>query len=449
MDADSALEPFAPLVEKMSKHKSILVMRMRLPVFCLVACGFAAATVAADSAWAARSAQAAAANSKAVGTVKSISGNNIVLSVEGGGDTNVVVSDGARLLRIEPGETDLKKAMPLQLGDLQAGDRILVRGTAGPDGKSLLAASVIAMKKADLAEKHTHEQQEWQRHGIGGLVSAVDPTAGTVTVSTSALGANKSVVVHVSKSTVLRRYAPGSVKFDDATAAPIDQIKAGDQLRARGQRSPDGGELAADEIVSGSFRNISGTIGSIDAAAGTITVSDLATKKPVIVKISDSSQLRKLPAPVAQRIAARLKGNSGDVAAGGPSGGAPGGVGGAARNTGAPAAGSSALEQRSGDTSGARAAGGGTGSQGGSGGQGGDLQQAISRMPASKLTDLQKGDAVMIVATAGDGTGAPGSVVAITLLAGVEPILQASPTGESILTPWSMSGAPGGDAAAQ
>jgi len=178
-------------------------------------------------------------------------------------------------------------------------------------------------------------------------------------------------------------------------------------------------------------------------------VSDLATKKPVIVKINDSSQLRKLPAPVAQRIATRLKGNSGDVAAGGPSGGAPGGGGGAARNTGAPAAGSSALEQRSGDTSGARAAGGGTGSQGGSGGQGGDLQQAISRMPDSKLTDLQKGDAVMIVATAGDGTGAPGGVVAITLLAGVEPILQASPTGESILTPWSMSGAPGGDAAAQ
>lgn len=451
MDADSALEPFAPLVEKMSEHKSMMVMRMRLPVFCLVACGFAVATVAADSAWA-WSAQAAAANSKAVGTVKSISGNNIVLSAEGGGDTNVVVSDGARLLRIEPGETDLKKAMPLQLADLQAGDRILVRGSAGPDGKSLFAASVIAMKKADLAEKRTHEQQEWQRHGIGGLVSAVDASAGTVTVSTSALGANKSVVVHASKSTVLRRYAPGSVKFDDATAAPIDQIQAGDQLRARGQRSADGGELAADEIVSGSFRNISGTIGSIDAAAGTITVSDLATKKPVIVKINDSSQLRKLPAPVAQRIAARLKGNSGDVAAGGPSGGAPGGGGGAARNTGAPAAGSSALEQRSSDTSGARAAGGGMGGQGGPGGpggQGGDLQQAISRMPASKLTDLQKGDAVMIVATAGDGTGAPGSVVAITLLAGVEPILQASPTGESILTPWSMSGAPAGDAAAQ
>jgi hypothetical protein len=67
-------------------------------------------------------------------------------------------------------------------------------------------------------------------------------------------------------------------------------------------------------------------------------------------------------------------------------------------------------------------------------------------MPPSNLTDLQKGDAVMIVATA-DNTGASGGVVAITLLSGVEPILQASPSGQSILTPWTMSGAPGGDAA--
>jgi hypothetical protein len=70
----------------------------------------------------------------------------------------------------------------------------------------------------------------------------------------------------------------------------------------------------------------------------------------------------------------------------------------------------------------------------------------LSRMPAATLADLQKGDAVMIVTT--EGTQANG-VTAITLLAGVEPILQASPNGgaSSILTPWSLSGAPSGDAA--
>jgi hypothetical protein len=68
-------------------------------------------------------------------------------------------------------------------------------------------------------------------------------------------------------------------------------------------------------------------------------------------------------------------------------------------------------------------------------------------MPASNLSDLQKGDAVMIVATSASVAGAADSVVAITLLSGVETILQASPSGQSILTPWTMSGAPGGDTA--
>src|SRR5580693_4226204 len=330
----------------MKRNKSKWIKRMCLPMVCISAIALGASIGARLSAAASSPSPQAAATSKAVGTVKSISGNSIVLAAEGGADTNVVVQDGARLLQIEPGETDLKKATPLQLGDLQNGDRILVRGTSGPDGKSILAVSVIAMKKADLAARHAHEQAEWQRNGIGGLVSAVDPAAGTITVSTSALGANKNVLVHVSKNTVLRRYAPGSVKFDDAAAAPIDQVKAGDQLRARGQKSADGGELTADEVVSGSFRNISGTINSIDAGTNTITVQDLVTKKPVIVQISQTSQLRKLPAPMAQRIAARLKGGS-DAPGGANGGGAPGGGAGSA--PAAPATGS-ALEQRSGDT---------------------------------------------------------------------------------------------------
>jgi len=401
----------------------------------LLCCGVACAVPDA------RAQAAQIAPAKAVGTVKAASGKNITLAAEGGSDVAVVVQDGARLLRIEPGQTDLKTAAPLQLEDLQPGDRILVRGTTGPDGKSLLAVSVIAMKKADIADKRAHEREEWQKRGVGGLVSAVDPAAGVVTISTSALGANKSVTVHVSKDTILRRYAPGSMKFDDATSAPIDQIKVGDQLRARGVRNTDGSELTADEIVSGSFRNISGTIGSIDAGASTITVSDLATKKPVVVKVNDTSQLRKLPPAMAQRIAARLKGTS---PGGQPTASADGASQGASPSSG-PAA---AVErpaggQRQAGAGGASQVGGGQGA----GGPGGppDLQQAIGRMPPATLADLQKGDAVMIVATSGSPSG---NVVAITLLAGVEPILQAS-GGQSILTPWSLSGAPGGDAAAQ
>src|SRR5215831_16144952 len=88
-----------------------------------------------------------------VGTIKSIAGNNIILATDAGSDVTIKVQDGARLLRVEPGQKDLKAAVPLQLEELVAGDRILVRGQLAEDGKTVLAASVIAMKKADIAEK--------------------------------------------------------------------------------------------------------------------------------------------------------------------------------------------------------------------------------------------------------------------------------------------------------
>jgi hypothetical protein len=333
----------------------------------------------------------------------------------------VNVADDCKLLQIKPGQKDLKEATPLAFGDLKAGDRILVRGSASEDGKTIQAASLIAMKQADVAEKQVHERTEWQQHGIGGLVKIVDSAGGTITLTTSASGENKEVSVHAGKGTVLRRYAPSSIKFDEATPAPLNSIKAGDQLRARGQRSPDGKELAADEIVSGTFRNIAGILISADMAAATITVSDLATKQPITLKITADSQMRQIPLLVAQRIALRLKDTPAAGGQGGPS---------------APAAAKNAVESPPGPAAGA-------GPNGRSGG--GDFQQMIARMPAASLSDLQKGRALMIVATEGSAES-PSTV--ITLLGGVEPILQASPRGaqEMILSPWSL-GAGGGEGA--
>src|SRR6202030_1800932 len=194
-----------------------------------------------------------------------------------------------------------------------------------------------------------------------------------------------------------------------------------------------------------SFRNISGTISSLDSAQSTITVHDLATKKNVAVKITSESQLRKLPAPIAQRIAQRLNGSSG--ANGGATGDQPGsGQAGSTRPgamsgpTSAPTAKESGAGQGSGDFGGR-----GRGMSGGAGGGGADLEQMIKRMAASTIADLQKGDAVMLVGTEARSSNA---VTAITLLAGVEPILRGSPNGgaSSILSPWSLSAAPSGEA---
>jgi len=359
----------------------------------------------------------ASAPARPIGTIKTISGNAIVLASDAGPAFNVTVQDDAKIVRIEPGAKDLKNATPAQLQDLQAGDRILVLGKVSGDGRSVIATSVIVMKKADVASKQEHEREEWQRHAVGGLVSAIDPAAGTIAISMQSFAGPKSVTIQLSKDTIVRRYAPDSVKFDDAKPSSLNEIKPGDQVRARGARSADGSQLAADEVVSGRFRNISGLVASVDASANTLTINDLISKKPVVVKITAESQLRKLPPQLAQFVAMRLKGGASNPGNGGP-----------------PAA------QPTGGQTGNGGSGGGFGGRGG----GGDVQQMLSRIPPATLADVQKGDAVMVVSTEGKGSGA---VTAITLLAGVEPILEAAPIGgqSMILPPWSLQ-APGGEA---
>jgi hypothetical protein len=359
----------------------------------------------------------ASAGTKPIGTIKTISGNSIVLASDAGPVFSVTVEDGAKVLRIEPGAKDLKNASPITLQDLLTGDRILVLGKISDDGRSVDATTVIAMKKADVASKQEHDRQEWQRHAVGGLVSAVDPGTGTIAISLQSFAGPKTVTIQSSKDTIVRRYAPDSVKFDDAKLSSLAEIKPGDQVRARGTRSADGTALAADEIVSGAFQNIAGIVSAVDASTNTLTVNDLISKKPVTVKITSESQLRKLPAQMAQFMAMRLK-----------SGGAN------------PANGNGATPPAP-----AQSSNGGPGGAGPRGGGGGDMQQMLSRVPPASIADVQKGDAVMIVSTEGTVSG---SATVITLVAGVEPILQASPGGGQamILPPWSLD-APAGDAA--
>ncbi|HEY4010807.1 MAG TPA: hypothetical protein VGM11_11700, partial [Acidobacteriaceae bacterium] len=66
-----------------------------------------------------------------------------------------------------------------------------------------------------------------------------------------------------------------------------------------------------------------------------------------------------------------------------------------------------------------------------------DLSQMLSRLPTDTIGGLKPGDAVMIVATAASSPSEPST--AVTLLAGVEPILTAAPAGEGMtMTPWSV-----------
>lgn len=360
--------------------------------------------------------------SRTVGTIKSSQVDSLTLDPDSGGEVTAKLGSSTKILRVPPGEKDLKNATPLQAQDLQPGDRVLVRGQASADGRSISALAVIVMKQADVSAKQERDREDWQKRGIGGLVSAVDTAAGTITISSAGLGGNHSITVHTVKSTTARRYAPDSVRFDDARATMIDQIKPGDQLRARGTRSADGGELTAEEIVFGTFRNIAGTITAIDPASNSMTVQDVISKDSVVVRVSTDAQMKKLSSEMAQRIALRIKGGaSEDGGQGAASGQRP------PPPAGPPPGGSPQFSRGSDSTQG----------EGGNGPP--DLQRFLSRTPNSSLADLQKGDAVMIVSTLGADAD---TVTAITVLAGVEPILTAAPGrgAAMILSPWTLGG---------
>ena len=152
-----------------------------------------------------------------------------------------------------------------------------------------------------------------------------------------------------------------------------------------------------------------------------IKINNLSTKKPLSVKLAMDSSAKKLPPQLAQMIANRLHG----VADEGGRGGAPGAGGPGAGGPGAGGPG-----------------GRGPGGEGrGGGGRGGDLQQMFDRAPSITAADLKAGDAIVGSSTVG---AANDRVTAITLFAGVEPILTKPGSREMALGDWNMGGDLGG-----
>jgi ribosome maturation factor RimP len=332
-----------------------------------------------------------------VGSITAIENNTLTVKTDAGAQHQVQVTADTPIKRIAPGSRDLSNAETLQLSNLAVGDRVLVKLSSEAGGTVEQAAQIIAIKQSDVALKQQKENEEWQKRGAGGLVKSIDAGTGVIVLSTGFGSTAKTVTIHVTKDTVLKRYAEASVSYDAAQPAPISTIQRGDQLRARGTKSADGTEVTAEEVVSGSFRNISGRIVSLDAAAGTIVVKDLATKKPVTIHVGANTQMRRLPDRMAEMLATRLQGNQQTPMGMGSPAAAPGGV------------------------------------QSGGGPSSGDSQQLLSRAPSIQLADLTKTEAVMLVSTEGST-----EVTAITLLAGVEPLLQA-PEATNLLSSWSMS----------
>jgi hypothetical protein len=335
--------------------------------------------------------------------------SQLTLKTDAGQEVKVSMAPNASFRRVAPGETDLRNATNIAVTDIAAGDRVLAVGKVADD-KSVTARLVVVMSKADIANKQSNEMADWTKRGVIGIVASTGN--GEIALNVRGPGGNKTLVITPASDAVIRRYTGDSIKFQEAKPSTLAEIRVGDQVRARGDKTPDGARMAADEIVSGSFKEIAATILSIDPVEKVMRVNDLATKKPVIVKIDKDSNLRKLPPQMAQMLAAQAHPPE-DGGRGGP-------------------------PQPQGNAGGGRNGPGGPGGPGGRG-RSGDPAQLLERSQTMTLADLKNGDAIIVLGT----VGVNDQLNVITMLAGVEPILTKPGTREMSLGGWSLGGGMG------
>jgi hypothetical protein len=335
--------------------------------------------------------QPAASRSQVSGTVTNVNaaGNELSLKSDKGDALSVATTDRTVVLRIPPGETDPKKGTKILLSTITAGDRAVIVGPA-PSGSTWNATAVLVMTKADVASIQQKDQDDWKKRGVTGTVTAIDPASKIITIKSG----SHAIAVQPAEKTTWHRYSADSARFDNAKPSSFAEVKSGDQLRVLGNRNDDGGAIQAEKVVFGSFRQIAATVTSIDAAKGELTVKDLATKKPLTIKVDSDSTMKKLPDQTARMLARRY---------------APG------------------VQSNPQPTAGGRG--------------NGDVGPMLDALPAMPVSELKPGDAIMISTTQGSD---PGRVTVIMLLAGVEPLLTASPTAtRDIMSGWNLAG--GGD----
>ena len=313
----------------------------------------------------------------------------------------ILLAGTKTLLKVEPGAKDLKSAVRITADDLQTGDRVDIRASKAEDNPNALAArSVVLMSGRALQQAHQAQAAEWQ-HSTAGVVTLVDPASGKIGATVKTPEGAKGIAIQTTAQTEFTRYAPENPK----TPAPsqIGQIQIGDQVRVIGEASADGAAIAARRVYSGAFRTISGTITAVGSDGKSVTVKDLASKKPVQISLQEEAAVRKLPPMMAMMLARRFnpgyKPAAGQAAGGAAPSGEPGGAGG------------ERVPRMN----------GGAGPRRGNG----DISTLLERAPKIALSDLKQGDAVVIsgVATGSDNT----RLLASSVIAGVEPILESAP----------------------
>lgn len=327
------------------------------------------------------------------GDVAVIDASKIVVTTKDG-EVQANLTEKTQFKRVPAENPSLAAAVAATAGEIAVGDRVVITGILSADKLSLPARTVYLMTRSDIEKKHAAEAAAWKTRGLAGRVTAVNTGAGQFTVEVRGLMGTTTTVITPKQNAVFRRYAPDSVKFDEAKTSSLAEIKTGDMIRALGDKSSDGTSFNAEEVVSGAFQTVAGTVKSVDAAKNEVVITNLQTKKDVTIALGGASVLKRFPAEMAERLAGFQSGgvrppSAGGVqppAAGGQPGAAPGGQG-----------------------------------RGGFGGRAGGIDDMLDRFPNITAADLKPGD---MIAVSSSKNGNNERINAIKLLAGVEPFLR-------------------------
>lgn len=361
----------------------------------------------ASAAYAQAAAGASAARPKQeqlIGEVTAIDASGqVTIKTDAGKTVSFNTNDQTSYRRIAPGEKTLSNAAQITRADIKVGDRVLVRGvSAGADGQATAARQVIVVSKEDLAQRENRNQEDWRTRGINGRITTINPQTKEITIAARSRQGLDTITINASGAGVrFLRYAPDSTRREDAQASSFDALKVGDQLRALGDRSSDGTHFTPEEIIAGSFTRVAGTVTSVDASRGEVTIKDDQSGKTFVVAVSKNSTLHRLPPDFVERMAKLREEAQQRRAAAGAAGGA--------QNNGQP---NDARNQRTagnqGENNGPRGGGGPGGGRG--------FQQLFEGVPAVTVADLKKGDGVMVNGT--PSASDPTRITAITLTAG-------------------------------
>ena len=333
----------------------------------------------------------------AAGDVVSVNAaeKKIVLQTKDGA-IDVVLTETTSFKRVPPDNPKLSAAVDAALTDIGEGDKILVTGMVSDDKKSIPAKVVYLITKSDISKKLEKERADWRARGISGRIISLDVPNKKIIITMRGMMGERTVTITPKETAEYRRYAPDSVKFDDAKLSHYGELTVGDQLRALGDRSEDGSSFTAEKIVFGSFKTVAGKITAIDLDKKEITVKDVLTDKPVTIVVNDSSMMKKFPPEFGAMMAGRTQGGAQPPRQG--------------ENVGV----------RSPNQQGNPPQGGGMMRPGGGMGGRGELDDMLERFPNVSLAELKVGDSIAVSSTVG---AVPNRVTAIKLVSGVEAFL--------------------------